>query len=80
MPQRQRLPPRPWLTSAPVGFGCSSRKPLQAITKPGRAVAALLGVVVHEGVGDGMQVVAGGEAFDGLDILALRVDGEHVQA
>src|SRR5664280_3389969 len=41
-----------------------------------RAVSALLRVMVDEGRGNRMQIVSGGKTFDGLDALALRVDGQ----
>ena len=42
----------------------------------GRAVAALLAVVVDEGRRDRMRLAVG-DAFDGLNVLALRVDGQN---
>ena len=40
-----------------------------------RAITALLAVVVHEGCRDRMGLAVR-NAFDGLDVLALRVDGQ----
>ncbi len=43
----------------------------------GRAVAALLGVVIDEGLGDRMGMGGSGDAFERFDAFALRVDGEQ---
>src|SRR5260370_11255224 len=45
--------------------------------KARRAIAALLSVMSDESDGDGMRPVTLSDAFDGLDFLALRVNGEH---
>ena len=43
----------------------------------GRAIAALLGVVVDEGLNDGMLLLAGGaKRFERLDLASDGVDGE----
>src|SRR3954468_7555371 len=42
-----------------------------------RAVAALLGVVIDERERNRMRLGGRPDTFDGLNIFALRVDGEH---
>jgi len=44
--------------------------------KSAGAVSALLRVMVDESGGNRMQIVSGGQTFDGFDILALRIDGQ----
>src|ERR1017187_8176582 len=57
------------------GVGVFGEEALGGHDEARGAVSALLGVVVDEGGGDG---VADGETFDGLDVAALGIDGEHV--
>ena len=75
VPHRQMLPSSPLRTSSRVGLGFLSRSALQAVTKPGRAVAAHQAVVLVEGVGHAL--LAGVEALEGLDRLALAGDGQR---
>src|ERR1700730_6550910 len=42
-----------------------------------RAIPALLGVMLNERRGYRVHLGVVGEAFDGLDVFALRVDGER---
>ena len=44
---------------------------------PGRAVAALQAVVLPEGLLHRVQLVTVGQAFDGGDVGAVGLDGEH---
>src|ERR1017187_9510163 len=57
------------------GVGVFGEEALSGHDEARGAVSALLGVVIDEGGGDG---VADGETFDGLDVAALGIDGEHV--
>src|SRR5689334_7681316 len=45
-----------------------------------RAVSALLGVMIDEGGGHRMRLRGRADAFDGMNFLALRIDGEDSAA
>ena len=78
VPQRQRFPPRPLFDLVQRGVGMFLQEGFARHHKTGRAKAALLRVVVDKGGHDGMQFVTVREAFDGHDLVPLRLDGEQV--
>src|ERR1019366_6581102 len=59
------------------GVGMAVQEILRGHHKARRTIPALLAVVLHERRGDGMHPGLGGETFDGLNALALRVDSQH---
>ena len=64
-----------------VGCGIAFEDLFRNHDHAGRAEAALEGVLVPEGFLHGVQfAVGGGEAFDGEDLRAIGLDGEHAAA
>ena len=75
VPQRQMLPSSPFLTSSRRRVGVLVEEGLAGGDEAGRAVAAHQAVVLVEGVGHAL--LAGVEALQGLDRLALARDGQR---
>ena len=75
VPHRQMLPSSPLRISSTVGFGVLVEERLARGDEAGRAVAAHQAVVLVEGVGH--AVLAGVEALERLDRLALARDGQR---
>ena len=65
-------------TSCSVGSGLSRRNSSSVVSIPGRAEAALQAMVLVEGLLQRMQLVgARRDAFDGEDLVAVRLHREH---
>ena len=56
--------------------GVAFDEALDGHDETGGAVPALLAIVFDEGGGNGVELAGGCDAFDGLDVAALGIDGE----
>ena len=67
----------PWRISASVGIGIALEQLLDCHDHAGRTEAALQAMLVPEGFLDRVQIAVCGESFNGEDVAAVRLDGEH---